>query len=178
MREGSKQVYAMIKDLQKESVNDWLQNSLFTWQWWLGVAITIVPWIIWIFIRDKKSTNRLIHVGFFAMIFAFTVDTIGITYGLWYFEYKVFPVIHIFLPWDFALIPVSIMILLQIKPHSYILIKALFFGVFSAYIAEPIFNWLGMFHPIDWKYTYSFILYVILFYICNFFVKKKNFEPL
>ena len=178
MLESSKQLFVILQDLCKKSLNDWLQNSLFTWRWWLGIFITVVPWILWIFFRNKKSTNRLLHVGFFAMIFAFIVDTVGVSFTLWFFEYKSFPVVHIFFPWDFTLIPISIMVLLQIKPNSYTFLKALFFAIFSAYIAEPTFHWLKLYHPVNWRYTYSFILYMMLFFICNFLVKKKNFEPL
>lgn len=177
MSESSKQLLALVMEYTQESLDNWLQHSVFKWQWWLGVFIAIVPWIVWIFIRDKKSTNRLLYVGFFAMIFAFTLDTIGITFGLWFYQYRTFPVIHIFFPWDFTLIPLSIMILLQIKPHSYLLIKTLFFAAFSAYIAEPIFHWLDIFYPVNWKYTYSFILYIILYLICDFLSNRKSFEP-
>jgi len=178
MNESSTQLYTIIQDLCTKSINDWLQHSLFTWRWWVGIIITTVPWILWIYVRDKKSTSRLLHVGFFSIIFAFIVDTVGVSFALWFFEYKTFPVFHIFFPWDFTLIPVSIMILLQIKPNRYIFLKALFFATFSAYIAEPIFHWMKLYHPIHWRYTYSFILYFILFLICNFLIKRKSFEPL
>lgn len=176
--ESSRKLFTQLQELKNDSLSDWLQNSLFTWRWWLGIVITILPWILWLYIRDKKSTNRLLYVGFFAMIIAFIIDTIGVSFNFWFFEYKIFPVFHIFFPWDFTLIPVSIIILLQIKPNKFVYAKALFFGAFSAYIAEPIFYWLKLFHPVNWKYTYSLILYFMLFLFCNFLSKKKNFEPL
>lgn len=178
MSENSKELFDIIYELKNKSLSDWLQNSLFTWHWWLAVIISIVPWIIWIYIRDKQSTNRLLYVGFFAIIIAFIVNLIGISFNLWFFEYRVFPVVQLFMPSDFTLIPVSIMILLQIKPSKYVFIKALFFGAFSAFIAEPIFYWLKYYHLTNWEYTYSFILYFILFLICYFLSKNKNFKPL
>lgn len=178
MSETSKQLFTLLQEYTKKSINNWIENSLFTWQWWLGVIISIVPWILWIFIRDKKSTNRMLYIGFFAIIFAFIVNTIGISFSLWFYEYEVFPIIHIFFPWDFTLIPVSIMTLLQIKPNSYVFIKTLFFATFSAFIAEPFFHWIKHFHLVNWRYTYSFILYIILYLICNFLSKRRNFEPL
>lgn len=178
MSEDSKILYALLQEYTKKSVTEWLQSSLFTWQWWLGVAISIVPWIIWIYIRDKKNTKRLLFIALFAMIFAFVVNTIGVTFGLWFYEYEIFPAIHIYFPWDYTLIPVSIMILLQIKPNSYSLIKGLFYATFSAFVAEPIFHELKHFHPINWRYAYSFVLYFILFLICNILYIRKNSNPL
>ena len=178
MTESSKEELAIMQELWHKELNRWQQEALFTWRWWLGVLITIVPWVLWIYFRDKKSTNRLLYVAYFAIIIAFIVNTIGVTLTLWHFEYKVFPVFHMFVPWDFSLIPVSIIVLLQIKPNKFIFIKTLFFASFSAFIAEPIFHWLKMYYLINWRYTYSFILYLILFLICNFLFKRKNFEPI
>ena len=53
------------------------------------------------------------------MIFAFIKDTIGISFNLFFYRYTVLP------------IPISIMLLLQIKPNSYLLIKVLFFATFA-----------------------------------------------
>jgi hypothetical protein len=178
MSESSKQLFAIVKELCNKSLTDWLKNSLFTWQWWLGLTIAIVPWVIWIYFRDKKSTSRLLLVAFFAMIFAFFIDTVGISFNLWFFEYKILPVIQIFFPWDFTLIPIFIMVLLQIKPNKYVFAKALIFAIFSAYIAEPFFHLIKFYHLTNWRYTYSFILYLILYLTCNFLSKRKNFDPL
>ena len=178
MSESSKELIAIVNKLTSAALSDWLQYSLFTWRWWLGVLITIVPWVLWIYYRDKKSTSRLLFVGFFSMIIAFTINTIGTSFNLWFFEYKIIPVIQIFLPWDFTLIPISIMVLLQIKPNKFLFLKILFFASFSAFIAEPFFHWLKLFHLINWKYTYSFILYSILFLFCNFLIKRNDFELL
>lgn len=178
MSESSKQLLGMVNKLWHAAVNTWLQNSLFTWRWWLEVLISIIPWVIWIYFREKKSTNRLLYVGFFAIIIAFIIDTIGISFGLWFYEYRVVPIIQVFIPWDFSLIPVSILLLLQIKPNKFLWIKTLFFAAFSAFIAEPIFHWLKFYNPINWRHTYSFILYLILFLICSFLINRKNFENL
>ncbi len=178
MSETSKKIFAMVKELSDKALSDWFQNSLFTWRWWFEVIFSIVIWGLWIYFRDKKSTSRLLAVSFFAMIFAYITDTIGISFNLWFFEYRVVPVIQIFIPWDFSLIPVSIMFLLQIKPNKYVAIKTLFFATFSAYIAEPFFHWIKFFHLTNWRYTYSFILYIILFLICSFLIKRKSFDPL
>jgi hypothetical protein len=178
LNESSKELFAIVKELSDRELSDWLQNSLFTWQWWAGVTITIAFWIFWIYFRDKKSTSRLLFVGFFAIVFAFIVDTVGISFNLWFFEYKIIPVIQMFLPWDFSLIPVSIMVLLQIKPNKYLFTKALFFATFSAFIAEPIFHWIKFYYLTNWRYTYSFILYLILYLTCDFLSKRKTFDPL
>ena len=102
MSESSKELYFIVEKLCSRALNDWLQNSFLTWRWWLGVMITIVPWVLWIYFRDKKSTSRLLFVGFFAMIIAFVVNTTGTSFNLWFFEYKTFPVVHVFFPWDFT----------------------------------------------------------------------------
>jgi hypothetical protein len=41
----------------------WLTNIVFSWRWWLAVALSIVPWILWIKIKSKNNTGRLLFVG-------------------------------------------------------------------------------------------------------------------
>lgn len=43
MSEASKELFAILQAYSKKALNEWLQNYLFTWQWWLGVVISIVP---------------------------------------------------------------------------------------------------------------------------------------
>jgi len=177
MDESAKKLLDTLHEFKTTSLNDWLQNSVFTWRWWFGVIVTIVPWILWIIFRNKRSTYRLLFAGFSGMIFAIIIDTIGVSFNLFFYRYTVLPIVHIFSPWDFTLIPISIMLLLQIKPNSFLLIKVLFFATFAGFVIEPIFHWLKIFELLKWRYTYSFFLYIILYLICYFLVKRKDYEP-
>lgn len=60
-------LYELVSDTTYEKLEIWSEGVLFTWQWWIGVALTIVPWLLWIIFRKKESTLRFLTVGFFVM---------------------------------------------------------------------------------------------------------------
>lgn len=151
----------------------WLSHIIFTWRWWLGVALSIIPWIIWIRVRNRKQTIRLLFTGLVVAITTNVLDLIGVCYGLWYYDYKVTPMIVIYIPWDFALFPVSIMLLLQLKPEVNVFIKAIGFAMICSFVFEPLFTWLGIYVYVNWKQWYSFIIYIPLYLIFNKIYNSK-----
>lgn len=181
MSENTRKIVDLIKEINKIQDIYWYNHTLFTWQWWLGIFLTIVPWIVWIVIRNKKSTNRLLFIGFFVILFTSHLDFLGVKMALWYYEYNVLPTLPAYIPWDSSLFPVTIMLLLQYKPNFNPYIKAVFFGAFTAFIGEPLFVAIKLYSPIVWRHTYSFpiyVIYVILYLICHYLSKRKNFESL
>jgi hypothetical protein len=178
LKDNTSIIIDKLRELNKLQDSHWLQDTLFTWQWWFGVTLTVIPWILWIVVRKKDSTNRLLFIGFFVMLITSYLDLTGVELTLWYYEYKVVPTILAHIPWDFSLFPVSIMLLLQYKPDFNPYIKSLCFGVFCSFICEPIFTKLHFYVPIKWKNIYSFPVYILLYLICHILSRRKHFEPL
>ncbi|WP_261852108.1 CBO0543 family protein [Clostridium folliculivorans] len=167
------EVYKVVADNNRHLQQLWIGHIIFTWRWWLGVALTIIPWIIWIKARNKKETIRLLFTGLVVAIVTNVLDLIGICYGLWYYDYKVTPMTVIYVPWDFALFPVAIMLLLQLKPKVNVFIKAIGFAMICAFVFEPLFAWLDIYVYVKWKHWYSFIIYIPLYLIFNKIYNSK-----
>jgi len=87
-----------VKIVQIQSVftemrmQQWLQDSLFTWQWWLLVALFITPWILWWFVVDKKRFSAIVLLGTFVLATSSWMDDLGTDLILWYYPYKLLPV--------------------------------------------------------------------------------------
>lgn len=43
-------------------------KMVFTWHWWLDVALAVLPWIVWVIVRDRKRTHSFLYAGFFSML--------------------------------------------------------------------------------------------------------------
>lgn len=170
--------YKAVHDIHKNVVRIWMEDSLFTWQWWLGVGLTIIPWIIWLIVHKKDCTDRLLYAGLATMLIASWLDFIGISFGLWSYNYTVVPAIPAYIPWDFSLIPTIIMLLIQYKPKLRPLIKAIFFGGMSAFVGGPFFVWINLYNMHEWKYIYSFVIYIILYLIIHRISKRQHFNTL
>ncbi|WP_310239273.1 CBO0543 family protein [Brevibacillus nitrificans] len=66
------------------------------------------------------------------------LDQLGIAMGLWHYHWEVIPFMPANFPWNFSLLPVTVMFLHQYKSGIHPLFKALLFGAFSAFVAEPV----------------------------------------
>lgn len=167
------EVYRISAENSAKLTDIWLTHIVFSWRWWFEVALAIIPWIVWIKIRDKNNTARLLFVGMVVALISNVLDIIGGSYNLWHYDWKDFPFIPIYLPWDFTLFPVSVMIMLQFKPKINAFFKAIIFSFLCAFVFEPLFSYLSMYHKISWKYWYSFVIYIPLYLFYNYIYKSK-----
>ena len=170
------QLYKQTHEANMELQTLWVEHVLFTWQWWVGVSLTIFPWIIWVLLRKKESTMRFLSAGFFIMFISYWLDSLGVQLGFWYYQYAVIPFIPASIPWNTSLLPVFVMFLLQMKniPNPYI--KAFIFATISAFVAEPLAVWIKLYDPIKWKYLYSFPIYIVLFLISHYIYSRNSFQ--
>ena len=168
--------YAKIADTHYRFLHYWLKNTLFHWDFWLSLVVfSILPWVVWVKFRKRDSTQKLLFVGFIAIIFSGWMDYLGVAYGLWYYTGKVIPALPAYSPWDLCLFPVFIMFLIQYKPNSSVFVKALVFAGGSAFIGEPLFLWLGLYVIKKWNILYSFPIYFLFYLACHKISRLRNF---
>lgn len=70
------------------------------------------------------------------------------------------------------------MFLIQYKPNVNRYFKAFIFAGGSAFIGEPIFEWIKTYNTEQWEYIYSFPIFFILYLIANFISTRKEFDSL
>jgi hypothetical protein len=180
-QDGLKQVEKgteLIKDGNHLVIDATLNAFLFTWQWWIAVAMLVVPWVLWGIFRKKENSARLLFAAFVVMGISTTVDAIGVEHGKWAYPVKAIPIPTISYSFRYSLIPVCTMFLLQYKPNVNPFIKAIFFAAFSAYIGMPLMALVDMYKKIDWAYTYSFFIILLLYLVAHWFSRRKSFGPL
>ena len=154
----------------------WLKTVVFTWRWWILIFLAIGSWLVWIIWRNKKLTHRLLYAGLFVSIAAFYMDTIGMALGLWSYPIKDIPLISSYVAWDFCVIPVTTMFILQYKPNTNPLIKAVTLAIVGAFIVQPMATWIGYYHLKHWQYSYSFLLINIIYLFGFFFYNGRTWK--
>ncbi|OIJ20146.1 hypothetical protein BKP45_10190 [Anaerobacillus alkalidiazotrophicus] len=164
--------------LMNEKLQIWLDHSLFSWQWWFGLLLLFISIIFWVKFRKKDSTNRLLFSGFFVVIFSSFLDLIGVSLGLFHYHYEIFPIASNYFPWSIALMPISIMTILQIKPNVNPYLKSAIYSAVVSYIVLPFLNLIGIYHLIKWNYFYSFLILNVVYLIAYFLVRRNNFEKI
>jgi hypothetical protein len=182
LEEGLKQAeQGYIKIVEANSLmTDATKNAfLFTWRWWLGIGLIIIPWLLWFMFRKKESTNRLLLAGFTSMLLSYVVESIAMSLGKWSYPFKLVPFSPtLFLPFDLSLLPVAVMFFIQLKTNINPFIKAIVFGVLGAFILEPIFEKLRFYNAKDWSHTYDFFLHSSIFLISYWLSTMNNYEKI
>jgi hypothetical protein len=173
---GMEDAYNLITQANNDMITLWLKYTFLTWQWWLGVFLSIAPWMVWIIVRKKDSTDRLLLAGLLAMLISSWFDILGIIFGLWSYYYGVVPFSPAFVPWDFTLLPVTIMLSLQYKFNMGPIKRAIAFAAVSSFIIEPFFVWIGFYNLKHWHFMYSFPIIIIIYLLCDWFSKMSRFE--
>lgn len=174
----SGELYHKLHQVQLEYLNLWLDETLFHWEWWVSLFLTIAPWLLWIKLRRKESTSRLLFAGFFIIIITSWLDFIGIWLGLWYYSGKLIPTIPSFAPWDFCIFPVTAMLLIQFKLSWSPFFKAVVFAGLNSFVGEPLAHLYGFYTMVNWEYMYSFPIYFIIYLIAYWISNRKNFEKI
>ncbi|WP_088087640.1 CBO0543 family protein [Bacillus sp. OV166] len=120
----------------------------------------------------------MLLAGGFTLCIASWFDFLGLVFGSWHYSGRVLPTIPSFFPWDFSLIPVTIMLWLQFKPTINPFIKAVIYSVLTSFIGEPLFEWIGLYTMLKWNVFYSFLIWIVIYLIAYRISKVKAFDPL
>lgn len=164
-----------ITDLIHEKLHIWVHYEVFSWQWWIGLCITIIPWFVWYAVsRNNLNRDRFLFAGFLTLIISVALDVIGDQYGLWHYRFNILPILPTYFPWDFTLMPVTIMIFLQIKPNANPFVKSFLFALFASFVGEPLFYWIDSYNPIHWRFIYSVPIQIFIYLIAYYFCKTRS----
>ncbi|UKS29324.1 hypothetical protein LOZ80_10475 [Paenibacillus sp. HWE-109] len=161
-------------------INDAIIHSfLFTWRWWLGIALFIVPWLIWLKYKKKDSSNRLFLAGLCSILLGQIIDMFALSMGKWSYPIKFIPCSGTtFLPYHFSMLPVGVMFAIQIKPKLNPILKGIILGLICAYLIEPFFTKTGFYNPKNWKYIYDVCIYFSIYNIAHLLTRLKHFGPI
>jgi len=167
-----------IEQMMQVKIEQWFDFVLFSPLWWLGVILSVVPWFLWFLFRNKQSTDRLLYAGLFVMTVSLVFDVTGDQLGLWNYRYNVVPFLPTYLPWDLTLVPLAILLLLQVKPQANPYLKAILFALLTSYVGEPIFTFLSIYDPVNWRLTFSVPIYFLIYLGAHFLTRRDSFRKL
>jgi hypothetical protein len=150
-------------DNVKQDINHWINNELFSWNWWVLVGFIAIPLILWIILVDRKRILELLLVWTLVIIPTSYLDAIGIDLKFWIYPVQFLPITPRAIPFDIFMVGISFMLLYQFfsKWKSYI-IALLIMALTFAFIGEPLSHLLNLVYYIKWKYYYSFLYYIVL----------------
>jgi hypothetical protein len=150
-------------DNVKQDVHNWLNNELFSWNWWVLVGFILIPLIIWIKVVDRKRMLEYLLVWTLVIISTSYLDAVGADLKFWTYPVQFLPITPRAIPFDIFMVGITYMLLYQYFSSwkTYIIALVIMASTF-AFIGEPFSHLLNLVYYIKWKYYYSFIFYIVL----------------
>ena len=102
------------EELSQSWVDYWQDYSHFgTWQFWMNVAMFVVPLVVLYFKLDRKRAFLLGFYGLNVHVWFTYIDAVGVRHGLWSYPYQAFPFMPVSFGLDASLIPIVFMLVYQ-----------------------------------------------------------------
>ena len=160
-------IFDKVIDEQNRSIQlqifHWLSYELFTIQFWLLIAMLILPWIIWWKLVDRKRFFEIVIFGLLINILVTTLDEIGCQLNLWEYRYDLEPLFPRLIPMNFSMLPIGYMLVYQYftKWKTFIIANILLAAIF-AFVGEPIFVFVKIYVLFNWRHIFSFPIYILI----------------
>lgn len=150
-----------IQEQMDVMLHSYWSHNLFKWQWWLLLGLTIIPWVIWWKVVDKKRVHEIFGMGFVVTIIATLLDVLGWNHYMWTYPIQLLPMCTPLFPFDLTIVPVSHMLVYQyFRTWKSFILAEIVAALFFAFISEPLLVKFGIYKVIKWKHLYSFPIYL------------------
>ncbi|MDD4600457.1 hypothetical protein SDC9_11283 [bioreactor metagenome] len=158
--------YAEILEIKRHlnqlQYEHWLRNELFTWQWWVLVALLIIPWIIWWRLVDRSRVGVILAYGIYIMFIVTAMDATGSALEYWIYPIKLLPVVPDSVGFDWGLLTVVHMLIYQYYPRwKQFILAEVIAAVLLAFVGEPLTERIGVYFALHWYHHWSFPIYVL-----------------
>jgi hypothetical protein len=171
-------LYDSLHASQTEYLHLWRSYILLTWRWWVGVALVVLPWTLWIIVRKKGSTCRLLFAGLFVLIISSILDMLGIVLNLWSYPSTTFPLMPCYVEFDFCSLPVTTMLFIQFFPKIKPVYKAIVYATAGSLIFQPLMEYIGLYCQEQWADYYSIPILFGIYMIADFIATRKSFAKI
>lgn len=154
----------------------WMKEHVFSYQWWFLVLLTIIPWIFWWKIVDKKRVPEIISFGIIISMLSANMDMMGISFQAWHYPIKLHWTFSTpTAPFDISLLPVIYMICYQYGNNwKSFIIGVLLISLFFT-LGEYVFKFMGIYKENTWKSIYSLPIYSLNAMFARWLIRRLSF---
>jgi len=145
-------------------IEEWLHHDLFTWQWWLLLAVLIIPWFLWWRKVDKTRLLAIILLGMLVFIISSYLDAVLSELGLWQYHYWTVPLWPRLIAADWTVLPITYMFIYQKYGSTwkgFITAMTVTSALYS-FGGESFLMWIGVYELHGWHHYYSFPIYLAI----------------
>lgn len=156
------EVLKKLQQARSSRIEHWLNEVVFTLEWWLLLIVTVVLLTVWLIILDKTRIFEIVTYGLMVSTIGTFGDTIGLSLLLWEYPIHLLHTSEI-IEIHNMLMPILYMIVYQyFEKWKPFFIAAAISAFTFAFILEPLLVWLGIYELYSWKFAYSVIPYFLI----------------
>lgn len=139
---------------------EWFQNDLFHFKWWILVSLYLLCAYIWWKTVDKRRLREIVLYTAIIILIILTLDELGEELTLWDYLVDVFPLFPPISAIDFSCLPLVYSLIYQhFRTWKSFTIASFMMAVIFCFVCEPIFVFAGIYQPLTWKYYYGLPIY-------------------
>lgn len=152
----------------------WYLHNVFTWRWWIIVAVSVGLCWTWCEIVDKRHIVENLFYGLLTIVLTVLLDSIGTEIPrFWYYPVRLVPLGRPSIPVDYVILPVCFMIVYQcFKSGKSFVFAITIFAATASFVGEPLAVSLGLYEPGAWRPIYSFPIYIIMAVSLRWIVRR------
>ncbi|KEO85241.1 CBO0543 family protein [Tumebacillus flagellatus] len=170
----SNEILDLRRQLHDQIFYKWLHVDLFSFNWWLSLVLTLLFWMVWFQQVDRRRLLEISFYGAMITIISIILDIIGVNLVLWSYGSLFEPLTPALIPGDLVMMPVMYSLLYQRYGKNWraFLSASIVLSACVAFLVEPLLVWMGIYKLINWRFVYSFPIYILVSMFTRSFVHK------
>lgn len=142
---------------------EWVQDELFSPNWWLLLFLFSLTIYLWWKKVDKTRLSEMVLYTSLIIIFVIILDELGDELSLWYYTVDIFPLFPPITAINISCLPLIYMLIYQYaKTWKSFIIATTVMALFFCFVFEPVFIWIGIYKLLTWKSFYGFPIYIFI----------------
>jgi hypothetical protein len=169
MSDKQRETFQDLTNRMSALTDDWYDywnkySNVGTWQFWVALALLVVPLVVFVIMGDRKKAFRIGFYGLNIHMITTYIDLFATTHRMWEYPYRVLPFLPASVSLDASLIPVTYILVYQwtLKNNKN---YYLYMGILSlafAFLFKPLLSWLELIQLVESSYITLFVFYVIV----------------
>ena len=170
-------LYAQVQwKLTTTRFEEWFESDLFTFNWWMMLALFIICTYLWWKLTDKSRLKEIVLYAGLVIIMIIILDELGEELSLWVYTTDIFPIFPPITAIDISCMPMIYSLIYQcFRTWKSFIIATIVMATVFCLVFEPIFVWSGIYIMLKWESYYGFPIYISIALISKAVVNKAYY---
>lgn len=161
------------KHLSQLHIDEWLEDDVFQYRWWILLGLIFVSMIIWYILLDKARAKEICLYTAFSVLLVLTLFECGEELILWDYPTDVLPIFPPLSSINLFILTLTFSLIFQyFKARSRFLWAVLASAAIICFIIEPVLCRSGFYELVNWHFYMNYPVYVAMAFIAKFLTGK------